>query len=376
MAVVKRDRKNGVSYQVKVIGGDGRFISRTFERKLDADRFDAEMKLHKRSGLAISNRASQMTLTEYFWFWHEETKNGRVSIGWRNDQIRYFERFVDPVIGNLRLHVISPGHIQRVLTSMKALGLGEQMRLHVFNLLHKMFCDAIEDFPLGLFTSPVKRKLRPKMPKKQARYLRHEEVDRLLLVIAGTAIEAAVRLQLYLGLRAGEVQALKWADIDFDEGRIRKAGTYVRKEKRFKDVPKDGEQQWLPTPVELLEFLRDRRQVCDSEWVAGQRGLPLNYFGYCKSLRVLCKRESIPWVGTHGLRHTCSEIYLRYGAQRDDLKMLYGHSTTQVTERYMHDRESRLERFTNVIRLMPRKEVSQNLPKSGEVGSDTENRSS
>ena len=96
----------------------------------------------------------------------------------------------------------------------------------------------------------------------------------------------------------------------------------------------------------------------------------LDYALYYKNLKQICVAAGIPWVGTHGLRHSTSEIYLKHGASYDDVRKLFAHSSSSVTDRYIHDHGSRLEKVANVIRLFPdtdkKSDVSQKFPKSEE----------
>jgi integrase len=61
----------------------------------------------------------------------------------------------------------------------------------------------------------------------------------------------------------------------------------------------------------------------------------------------------VPVIASHGLRHSTSELYIHHGATRDDLRRLFAHSTPAVTDRYVHNRGTNLERVANVIQLFP-----------------------
>lgn len=349
MAIVVRRRKKGITYQVKVEGDDGRFVTGTFERKSDAEKYEAELFARKRAGYAVSGWANRVTLDEYLEHWHTHTKNACVSEGWRRDQLSYYRRYVAPVVGQLRLQALTPAHVQSVMDRMSEMGRSSQMRLHVYNLLHKMFEDAIELFEL-VTRNPVIRRIRPKPEYKEARFLSLAEARKLLLAVEGTSIEAAIWLQLYTGLRVGEIQALRWSDLDFQRSTLIVRGTFVRKEKRFKDSPKGKKQHTLFLPEELKTFLLRWKERSRSDYVASFRIKPINYGTYYKALKLVCEKSGVPSIGTHGLRHSTSEIYIEHGATHDDIRRLLGHSRGEVTERYIHGRGS-LERVAKVISL-------------------------
>jgi len=163
MAIIKREGKGKTKYQVRIKGTDGMWIGETFDRKADAEEYESKLIYQKKSGLVVRNVGNQSTVSNYFPAWNEETQNGNISVGWRNDQVRYFHKYVEPVIGHERLQKVAPIHISRVLKRMSDMELSKQMQLHVYNLMHKMFEDGIELFE-ALNRNPVIKRLRPDVP--------------------------------------------------------------------------------------------------------------------------------------------------------------------------------------------------------------------
>jgi site-specific recombinase XerD len=88
----------------------------------------------------------------------------------------------------------------------------------------------------------------------------------------------------------------------------------------------------------------------------------LEYRRYLETLKKYCVDAGIREIATHGLRHSTSEVYMSHGATRDDLRLLFAHSSNSTTDRYVHDRGSRLEKVAEVIQLFPG--VSKKFPKS------------
>src|SRR5690349_9972448 len=72
----------------------------------------------------------------------------------------------------------------------------------------------------------------------------------------------------------------------------------------------------------------------------------------------------VPVVPTHGLRHSTAELYMSNGASRDDLRILFAHSSNKMTDRYVHDRGRRLDQVaSNVILIRPRNQDGRVSPK-------------
>ena len=128
------------------------------------------------------------------------------------------ERWVKPVIGNVRLDKLSPAHVQRLVTqtrnSTTARGTPPSASLlrHVYKLVRNALADA---FRMELVTRNVATQVKaPPLNNKRRLGLDLAEAKRLLKVIQGERLEALYVLALTTGLRRGELLALRWDDID------------------------------------------------------------------------------------------------------------------------------------------------------------------
>lgn len=251
---------------------------------------------------------------------------------------------------------------------MVAQGRSGQTQLHVFFLLRKMFRDAIELYQIINF-NPVVRTMKPKVPLIEARHLSLSQLKTLLQHTRDKEYGTAIWLQLYAGLRVGEVVALSWSDVDLERGVITIRRTYSRQDtwvtqkQIIKDYPKGRKQHSIRIPSELVEQLKLEKMRATSDFVVAPNGKLLMYDRYRRALRRYCRECGVPKVSTHGLRHSTSELYMHYGATRDDLRRLFAHSSMEITDRYVHERGTNLEKVANVIQLFP--ECSMNVPRKG-----------
>lgn len=344
-------------YQARMGGTDGKVHSEVFSSRRLAEEKLAEWKLHKRNGIFGRQTDRTLTVTEFFneWFQdisHETAKESQS--GWRATQNQYFRDFIQPVLGTYRIRAVSPQMIKRVFIEMTNLGKAPQTQRLVYATLKKMFGDAVENYQY-LTISPVLRKIRPAVPLKEARHLNLSQIKALLSYSEGKKYELAIWIQLFLGLRIGELIALRWEDIDLETGRIHIRRTYIAKTRRFRDYPKGGKQHSHSIPVELVEKLVAAREIASTAYVVSSpHGNILPYKWYVKYLKAYCTELGFPVIATHGLRHSTSELYIHHGATRDDLRRLFAHSTPSVTDRYVHDRGTNLEKVANHIRIFPK----------------------
>lgn len=385
MAIIKRSSKDGHKYQVKLQGSDGRWISETFARRRDAEIRDAELKRRKSGGALVTNDLRHLVLDQYFEIWNRDTEGTKASASWRETQLQMYRSYIQPIIGLTRLQAVTPAQILRVIQHTKRLGRASQTVRHVYNLLHKVFRDAVEMHE-ALDRSPVKRQLKPDIEETESSFLDVTDAKKLLDHVRGKPYEVAVWLGVYVGLRIGEIQALTWDNVDLDRKILFVRRTFVRRENRFKEYPKGRRWHEAAIPPELLEALRHERTVSRSPYVASgpaprpREGRPeVCYESYLKALKAYCKELNLKDLATHSLRHSTSALWMEHGASDADMRALFAHSDQKVTERYIHFQTARrLGKVADVIRLFPVQvtadpgDSSQNLPKPVLEEVDTE----
>lgn len=364
MAIITRKNSNStVSYQVKIRGIDGRFITKTFARQGEARKYEAELNLNKAKGGSVVALANNLTVSEFWNRWSIESRQN-VSDGWKKSQNQMFFDYVEPVIGRIRLNTVRPESVRRVLVEASKLHRSPQTLRHIFNLMHRIFRDAVEDYEL-LFRNPVTRKLKPSLPEKERRHLTEEQSLQLLGHIEGEDYELLVWLGLVAGLRVGEIQALRWENVDLVQGILHVRTTYVRREGKFRDYPKGKRWHSIPMPPDLIKKLEASKPKAIGEYVVvtpGSRNKFACYNAINRALKRYCVKAEVPVITPHELRHSTASIYLANGATRDDMRALFAHSDSKVTDRYLHTKNERLEKVAMIIRLFPDKALDNTKP--------------
>jgi site-specific recombinase XerD len=138
---------------------------------------------------------------------------------------------------------------------------------------------------------------------------------------------AIVLLLSRLGLRRGEVAAIRLEDVDWRAGLLLVRG-------------KGSRQDVLPLPVDvgeaLVSYLR-RRPRCESRalflrMTAPLQGLAPHTIGWI--VREACTRAGLPRVGAHRLRHTAATEMLRQGASLAEIGQVLRHREQKTTAIY------------------------------------------
>lgn len=163
-----------------------------------------------------------------------------------------------------------------------------------------------------------------------------EELDRLIAacdgVTPGRLRDRAILLLLSrLGLRAGDVAQLRFADINWKSGTVEVTG-------------KGRRQVRLPLPQDvgdaLLRYLECRPQVDDTSRIFLRSIAPFKPFtsgdGVSTVVKHALQRAGIkaPAKGAHLLRHTAATEMLRHGVPLDKIGLVLRHRSIDMTTYY------------------------------------------
>ncbi len=158
---------------------------------------------------------------------------------------------------------------------------------------------------------------------------------------------AAVLLDVIAGLRWGELSALRWEDIDEQEGviKVRRGNDKGREVSSTKTGDDEDEPKLVPLLPIVADVLRERRAQMLREQHPGiaagwifptakgtlHKGTPLRPVLDRACSACGTKRR----ITTHGLRHVANDL-LRRVADGEVVRAIIGHSTPQMTHHYSH----------------------------------------
>ena len=247
-----------------------------------------------------------------------------------------------PFLGSHRLDEIQNGDVQQLKQHLgsKAAKTVNNV-LTVLNVMLKMAAEwgVIERVSCSIRLLPVEQ--------KQAGFFDFEEFERL--VEAARNIDPRTHLLVLLGgeagLRAGEMVALRWADVDFVTGRLSVRCSDWRGEltstKSLRTRHVDMTER-LATALRQHRHLRNVRVLCKDD------GKPLTRQGAWSRIRYAAKNVGLK-TGVHILRHTFCSRLVMLGAPMSEVQALVGHQALTMTQRYSHLSPKALG---NAIRLL------------------------
>jgi integrase len=162
-----------------------------------------------------------------------------------------------------------------------------------------------------------------------------DEFERL--VAAARAVESTIYVTVLLGgeagLRAGEMRALLWTDVDLEKGQLR----VERNEwQGHISTTKGGRLRYVPLTRRLQQALREHRHLRGQRVLYRPDGGPMTESALREAVARAARRAGLRNTGPHMLRHTfCSHLAMRGAAPRA-IQELAGHRDLATTQRYMH----------------------------------------
>ena len=190
----------------------------------------------------------------------------------------------------------------------------------------------------------------PKMRRKEAAFLDDEDIRRLLILLRAEPIkyQMMITLDLFSGLRRGELLGLRWCDVDFDSETITivQAASYVKGRGVFDDTPKN-ETSARPIKLSRMVFamLRDykswqdeQRVNCGDQWkddggrvFTSDDGGRIHPDSLTKWFEAFIRRHDFPDVHLHSLRHTAASIMIADGIHIVTVSKRLGHAQVSTT---------------------------------------------
>lgn len=205
-----------------------------------------------------------------------------------------------------------------------------------------LYYQAIDD---GLVQTNPFAKLGIKPNRRERKAITEEELAELVQVARNEyplwpQFADLIEFAGYTGMRAGELAALKWDDIDSKSLEIRVRRSFVLGEERR---PKNGRERTIILPPPALEALRRTPRRMDSPYVftntQGQqlRKGSINY--HWRQVRASFGRDRINVF--HELRHTAATLLLERGVAHADVAIQLGHTDggRLVMQTYGHPSE-------------------------------------
>lgn len=262
---------------------------------------------------------------------------------------------INQEIGKIRLQDLTTSDVQWWINSLydeSPLSNKPLSAKTVKNIYHNL-CAAIDKaVVLELVKKNVCKAVSlPKVQKYTAEVYDENEIQQLLNAIKGTDMELPLMIDINLGLRRGELLALKWKHIDFEKGLISIEDNMVEVDRKVSTdrvltkAPKSiSGQRVIPISSTLNDFLKKAhtdyllrklkmgKDFFDGDYVVCQKnGKPYKPNSFTDKFNNFLKKNNLKHIRLHDLRHTNATLMLTQGISPKVAQMRLGHSDYSTT---------------------------------------------
>jgi integrase len=334
---------------------------KTFDRKKDAEDFQAQVRVDLKKGVHTPHSKS-VTVSEAGESWLNSCGDLERSTV---DQYRQHLKFhINPFIGDLKLPALTVGVVRQWLDRLEREGRSMAMRRKVRTSLSSLLADAMERGAIAhnVVKSMSRGTGKRKVERRQKRKLeigrdipRPGEIDALLEHTHDPRLRALFLVAIRCGLRASEIRGLRWSDVDF-----KKKNLHVRQRADLRGNignPKSQDsQRTVPIPSKTLAALREWKPQCPM--LDGRQHFVFpNGRGHVEQHQNIVQRGLIPawehagitnrageakYTGLHSLRHffvswCLARAPVGLGLSLKEVSERAGHSSIALTgDTYAH----------------------------------------
>ena len=260
------------------------------------------------------------------------------------------DRYIIPYLGDIEISKIRPMDIQKLYNELISKNMLSRENVQKVHSLINNSLKKAERWEL------VKRNVaslvdRPKAFKSELKVWDVEEVKSFLATAQDSRYYIAFLLALTTGMRQGEILALRWKDIDFNNNILAVKQTLSHTGNKI--IPgaktKAGLRSiTLPTETvnalvkhkKMIQYEKKMTEVLYNDYdliVCTNVGTPCNPRNLSRSFYSLIEKSKVSRIRFHDLRHTHATLLLKQGIHPKIVAERLGHATIRITlDTYSH----------------------------------------
>src|SRR5215217_9491332 len=249
-----------------------------------------------------------------------------------------------PAIGTVKLKDLTPDHVSGLYREKLDGGLAAGTVLHIHRTLSKALKQAVMD---GLIPRNVAGPVKPpQVRREEIRPLNRDQVCVLFEAVRGDRLEAMYIVAVTTGLRRGELQGLKWEDLDLEAGMFQVRRTLSEPKGGYIfEAPKSGKGRNIRLTQRATVALREhRKQQLEERMERGTLwqehglvfpssvGTPISGGNLNRAFKGILQRAGLPKsTRFHDLRHTCAMLLLKQSVNPKFVQELLGRADISLS---------------------------------------------
>jgi len=322
---------NSGRWNVRIKHNGKHLVSRTFDRKKDAQKWEQQQKLALASGTWTDPRAGEVTVEVYLPLWLDTKTLAASTLEGYEAAIR---RHIIPVFGHRPLSSIPPSEMQAWAVNLaKTSRTAARRSLGIMRGMYRM---AVADGFVA--RSPADYVELPSLRRGEPNPLTQDEVVRLVDATPNDRDKLMIQVLAFGGLRFGELAALG-PDSIHDHGLH-----LTRSVQHSSQGPgviwgdlKTHQARTVPLPSKTLAALRQRASdlAADELIFSTTTGTVISRRNWSnRVLTVACKQAGIKRITPHDLRDTAATTLLAARIPIAVVSRILGHESPATTMRH------------------------------------------
>lgn len=346
--IVERIRGNGEKkYEITVEGerdlltGKRNRMYKTVGSMKEAKSVMRQMIVDMERGIAV--RKSPKRVSEWLDEWLEmylpniaET----TKIGYKTK----IKNYIKPALGDIYLQSLRAEHVQKMVNDMIARGLAPKNIRDTYNNINAAMKKAVRLRMIPF--NPCEGVELPKLKRYRAKVYDIKMIHHLLDVAKDTDMYLPILLCVTVGLRRGELLALRWDNIDFKNSILQVRSNMVRGEKDFviKSPKTEAGVRDIRLGDEVMSVLREeRKRYLEDALTQGigfqnlnfvirqSDGSPIRPDSMSRKWRRFLEDKKLPSIRFHDLRHSNATALIQAGVNARVVQQRLGHSDVNIT---------------------------------------------
>lgn len=290
---------------------------------------------------------SQQTMKQFMEYWLEEVHRPTIRTSSYANYRGILDKHILPALGHIQVQKLTVQHVQKFYASKLKEGLSPKTIKVYHAVLHNALSHAVYINLVSRNVSDLATKSLPKQTRYEIQPLTTEQAQAFLETVKGHHLETLLILAITTGMRRGELLALRWQDIDFDNKHLQVCRSVRREAKRGLVVNEPKTQAGRRKVVLssfLIEVLKQHRvRQLEVRLQAGtawedhglvfctKRGRLFDPTYMLVLFKKLLQDVGLPLMRFHDLRHSAATLLLAMGVHVKVVQELLGHSNITTT---------------------------------------------
>ncbi|HVM07177.1 MAG TPA: site-specific integrase [Acidimicrobiales bacterium] len=346
-------RQSKTSWRLRWDGGidpeTGR--RRQFSKTVRGTKKQAEAVLNRLLGDPDNPAPERHTLAELVDAWFELTEPD-LSPKTIEERRRTWRLHIEPTLGSMPLAQIRAHQLDALYSALRKQG-KTQTAIKVHALLSGAFGQAVKwDW---LASNPAARATPPRQPKVKVNVPNLDDVARALEACAAWAdvgFDVLVRVMVLTGMRRGEACALRWADVDLENGSLHIHRSVVAVKGALIEKPtKTENDRRIAIGATAVALLAGHRLATAERLLKLGVGLGDGSYVFPADLdgtkpthpstvshrwQRACRRAGVSGIRLHDLRHQSASHLIADGRDLRTVMERHGWTSLATAQRYIH----------------------------------------